>query len=160
MSVKHLQYVRVFSLSSLKCLVLALNRHFKPRIALTFISNSVLLYPFFYTCRKSMKATIWSAMVPSHTPQHRTEKRTQNTNWKTVHMLDSTIWWKAEYSHLVEKKTLLWFTHSQILSPHRPKIPIIFIQLCGSTFCSETLFPPFFLFFRVSLPIPLRALFF
>lgn len=107
MSVKHLQYVRVFSLSSLKCLVLALNRHFKPRIALTFISNSVLLYPFFYTCRKSMKATIWSAMVPSHTPQHRTEKRTQNTNWKTVHMLDSTIWWKAEYSHLLEKKNVV-----------------------------------------------------
>lgn len=55
MSVKHLQYARVFPLSSLKCLVLALNRHFKPRIALTFISNSVLLYPFFYTCRKVWK---------------------------------------------------------------------------------------------------------
>ena len=40
------------------------------------------------------------------------------------------------------------------------RIPIIFIQLCGSTFCSDTLFPPFLPFFRISLSILIRALFF
>lgn len=87
-----------------------------------------------------MKATIWSSMVPSHTPQHRTEKRTQNTNWKTVHMLDSTIWWKTEYSHPLEKKKkccrllILKSFHHTV-----SRIPIIFVQLCGSTLYWNTL---------------------
>lgn len=108
-----------------------------------------------------MKATIWSAMVPSHILRHRTEKRTQNTNWKTAHMLDSTIWWKAEYSHPMEKKkkcchllTLKYFCHTVT------RTLIGFIQLWGNTFCSETHFPLFLAFFSISLPTPLRALLF
>lgn len=97
-SVKHLRYIRVFPLNRLKWLALALKRHMKPRTALTFYLKQCFLTSFLLHLQERMKATIWSATVPSHAPQHRTEKRTQNTNWKTVHMLDSTIWWKAEYS--------------------------------------------------------------
>lgn len=111
-----------------------------------------------------MKATIWSAMVPSHTPQHGTEKRTQNTNWKTVHMLDSTIWWKAENSHPLEKN-IYTYCHLLILKSFHhtvSRIPIIFVCLSGSTLLWSSLpsTPSLHQNKSSSISIPLRAFIF
>lgn len=108
-----------------------------------------------------MKATIWSAMVPSHTPQHGIEKCTQNTNWKTVHMLDSTIWWKTKYSHPLGKKKKK-SCHLLILKSFHhtdSRIPIIRLWLSGNTLLWRPLpsTPSLLQIKSSSLPITLRA---